>query len=237
MIRRVTTAYLGFALLTGCSFNPFTMQDHHLTGSPLATGIGAGIGAGSTALLRAPAPLVAAAGIGGGAIGYYATTVRFAAGNIIQAGGQVYTEGEYVGITIPSDQLFEPNTADFLPQAKPILESTVAVLEHYPDSGILVSGNTSGFASSKFELRLSEKRAKQVAGYLWANGINNFKKNSSNMRKLRYTGYGNYFPIATDQTLDGIRTNSRIQITAYPSSSELGLDKKGKAFDNIGSMD
>ena len=234
MTWRLFIVSLGLLLLFGCSYNPFA-PNNHLTGSPLGTAVGAGVGAGSTALLRAPAPLVAAAGIGGGAIGYYVTTVRFAAGNIIQAGGQIYTEGDYLGIYVPTDQLFEPNTADFLPQATPILDSIVAVLQHYPDSGVLISGNTSGFAGAKFEQRLSEKRAKQVAGYLWANGISNFKNQSIEIRKLRYVGYGSYFPIATDQTLDGLRSNSRIQITAYPSDCDL--NSKGKAFDNIGAID
>src|SRR3990167_441720 len=87
MTRCLFVACLGFILLSGCSLNnPFT-TNNHLTGSPIGTAIGAGAGAGTMALLKAPTPLIVAAGLGGGAIGYYVTSLRFASGGIIQAGG------------------------------------------------------------------------------------------------------------------------------------------------------
>src|SRR5437868_15440163 len=106
-------------LLSSCSYNPF-IRNNHTTGSPAGAAIGAAAGAGSVALLGGPKALIALAGLGGGAIGYYVTTLRFDSGGVIESGGQVYKLGDFVGIDIPSDKLFEPNTADFLPQAGPI---------------------------------------------------------------------------------------------------------------------
>lgn len=223
-------------LLTSCTFNPFS-NNNHLTGSPAGAAVGAGIGAGATALLNAPKSIIALTGLGGGALGYYMTTQRFDAGGIIQAGGQVYKVGDYVGIYIPSDKIFEPNTADFLPQSGPILDSAVAVLERHPNNNIIVSGNTAGFDRMKRENRLSRERAKQVAAYLWSQGINNFKDPGIHTRKLNYVGYGDFFPIATKLTNDGLRTNSRIQIVSYPSDADLGLDSHHLTMANIGSME
>jgi len=233
---RLLAAGFFFALVTSCSYNPF-IANNHTTGSVASTAIGAGIGFGTTALLSAPRPVVGLATLGGGALGYYVSTQRFAAGGIIQAGGQVYQVGDYVGIDIPTEKLFEPNSDEFLPQATPILESVEEVLERYPNNNILVSGNSSGFSSNKYEQPLTEARARQVTAYLWAHGINQFQGNSNNMRKLTYVGYGSHVPIANNLTNKGIRANSRIQITSYPSGSQLLGGKGCRAFANIGAND
>jgi outer membrane protein OmpA-like peptidoglycan-associated protein len=230
----VTLTLIFFLLfLAGCTFNPFT-TNNRTTGSATGALVGAGAGAGGVALLGGSKPLMALAGVGGGAIGYYVTTLRYDSGGIIQSGGQVYQVGEFVGIYIPTDKLFEPNTNDFLPQAGPILDSTAQVLKRYPNNNIIISGNTSGFYRSRWELKLSEKRAQKVASYLWNAGINQFKNQSIEMRKLNYVGYGDYLPISSDYTNEGIRQNSRIQITSYPSNQVLGLDKRKTAVYNVG---
>lgn len=234
---RVTGALiLSLLFLSGCTFNPFT-TNNHTTGSPAGAVVGAGAGAGGVALLGGSKTLMVLAGLGGGAVGYYVTTLRYESGGIIQSGGQVYQVGEFIGIYIPTDKLFEPNTADFIPQAVPILESTVTVLKRNPNNNIIISGNTSGFYRSRWELSLSEKRAQKVASYLWNAGINQFKDQSIETRKLNYVGYGDYLPIANDYTNEGIRQNSRIQITSYPSNCDLGLDKRQVAVYNVGAVD
>jgi len=222
--------------LTSCSYNPF-IANNHTTGSPLAALIGAGIGAGGVAALQGPKPVIVLAGLGGGALGYYTTTLRYDAGGIIEAGGQVYTVGNFVGIYVPTDKLFEPNTANLLPHTDYLLDSIADVLARYPSNNILISGNTSGFSRPRWEVRLSEERAKKVAAYLWNAGINQFQGTSTDLRKLTYVGYGDYFPLASDYSNQGIRENSRIQITAYPSTCDLGLDKRHLAMRNYGGLE
>lgn len=231
----IGTLVCSIALLTSCTYNPF-IGDNHTTGSPAGAVIGAAAGAGGVALFTSYKPLMVAAGIGGGMIGYYVTTLRYDAGGVMQGGGQVYKVGDYVGIEIPTDKLFEPNTAEFLPQAAPILDSAANVLQRTPNNNIVISGNTSGFSMARWEQKLSEDRAEKVAAYLWNAGVNNFKETSNNTRRLNYVGYGNYFPIATNLTNDGIRANSRIQITSYPSSCDLQLGKRDVAMRNVGAF-
>lgn len=224
-----------FSLLTGCTFNPFTLNNK-TTGTATGALAGAGIGAGGVALLGGSKPMMVLAGLGGGALGYYMTTLRYESGGIIQSAGQVYEVGDLIGIYIPSDQLFEANTADFLPQASAILDSTATVLKRKPNNNILISGNTSGFYRSRWERKLSERRAQKVAAYLWNAGVNQFKDQSIELRKLNYVGYGDYFPIAQKYTNEGIRENSRIQITSYPNDCDLGLDKRHVALYNEGGL-
>ena len=211
-------------LLSACTYNPF-VSDNHTTGSATGTAVGAAAGVGGVALLGGSKPLMVLAGLGGGMLGYYLTTLRHDAGAIVQANGQVYQVGDFVGIYIPTDRLFEPNTAEFIPSAKPILDSAANVLQRFPQNNIIISGNTSGFYRDKWEQRISEKRAQKVAAYFWNAGIVNdgFREQSNELNDLKYqyVGYGDYFPIAQTYTNEGIRTNSRIQIVSYPTTCHL----------------
>lgn len=222
--------------LTSCSVNPFN-NNNEFTGTATGTLIGAGAGAGAAGLLGASKTEMGLAGLAGGALGYYFTSLPFRSGGITHVGGQVFTLGDYVTIEIPSNSLFDVNSSDFTPQAPAILDSAVAVLNRYPNDNIMISGNTSGFYTSKFERKISEDRARQVSAYLWAHGIGNDNFNNPNdnyggpnypkrfTRNLTYVGYGSHFPIASDLTAQGIRQNNRIQITAFPHTSEIKMYK------------
>jgi hypothetical protein len=108
-----------FLLTTGCTY---TGKDNNLSGNAAGTLIG-----GAAGRCRQQPPSVPPARwsleqvLAGMALGYYMSTLRFDAGPIFKAGGDVYTQGEYVGISIPSYKLFEPNSAEFTPQAEPCL--------------------------------------------------------------------------------------------------------------------
>lgn len=225
-------------VLSGCTFNPFSTHNE-LTGRPEGALLGGLIGGGIPALLNAPRAVIALAAVGGAGVGYYVTTLRFASSGIINAGGQVYTLGDSVSITVPTDKLFDSNTDEFLPCTEAILKSILNVLERYPCNNIIISGNSSGFDNHRYEQKLSESRARQVAAYLWAHGINSFMNHGIdlNQRRLTYVGYGNYFPVANDITNCGLRANSHIQITSYPTKAGLHLDKCHKNFTNVGDME
>lgn len=224
-------------MLSSCTFNPFT-TNNDLTGSATGVAVGAAAGAGTAALIGQTTnsgPLIAG-GIVGGALGYYVSSLRFASGGVIQGGGQVFTLGDYATIEIPTDRIFDTNSDELLGDSASVLDSAVTVLRRYPDNNIMVSGNTSGFSGSKWELKLSEARARKVAAYLWAHGISQFQAQSLTTRRLTYTGFGNYFPIANNIRNDSIRQNSRIQITAYPTKTQLHLEKHQRVFDNVGEL-
>lgn len=234
---RATIAFFIILLSIGGCANRGSETDSQTARSAAGAALGAAAAVAGTAALGAPRPLVIGAGIGGAALGYYLTSTNFDAGPINRAGGQIYVQGEYVGVSIPSYVLFETNSADFTPDAEALLDSAVAVLKRYPNNNILVSGNTSGFGSHRYDQNLSTARARQVASYLWAHGINNFKNQNNQMRKLNFVGYGDYFPIANSTKSRNIQKNSRIQITSYPSQVDLKLNKESTVFNNMGGFD
>lgn len=227
---------LGF-FLAACTYNPFQFGNNDTTGSAAGVVIGASAGAGTIAALNGARYPIALAGILGGALGYYSTTLRFAAGGVVQVGGLVYTVGDVVGIYIPTDLLFEVNTSDLTVNAVPALTSAAQVLARYPHHNIIISGNTSGFSRPRREQRLSEERAAKIASFFWNVGINNVDSPPGiHFRSLQYTGYGDLFPIATRHRNDGIRQNSRVQIIAYPSYCDLGIDRQHMVLHNIGGL-
>lgn len=217
---KLVTIFLSISLLlSGCSYNPFIAN--HDTGTPGGFLAGAAAGMGGIALLGSTKILLTLAGLGGGAAGYYATTLRYQAGGIYQAGGSVYSIGNVANIYIPTDQIFEPNTADFLPQAGPVLASLVTVLKRFPQDKILISGNTSGFARQGYEVALSKWRARRIAAYLWEHRIGRGVcpgPTRCTTHQMMFVGQGNFYPVAADYTNNGIRQNSRVQIVAYPGS-------------------
>lgn len=237
----IVTPLLGILLAT-TSCAPIT-ETTPPTGKNVAGTLGgAAVGAGVTAALNAPAPVVGVAGVAGASLGYYLTTLSFSAGGIIRGGGKVYTVGQYLTIEYPSDNLFDANTNEFLDNAEPVLNSIASVLARYPEHNLIISADTSGFGTGQWDQKLSQARAEQVASYLWMHGITNTLPNpvTGRTRRLIYVGYGDHFPIANTIRLSGIRANSRIQIVAYPFDEVLHWDtaqKSFKLFDNIGAVD
>ncbi|HVY53793.1 MAG TPA: hypothetical protein VHA13_04675, partial [Gammaproteobacteria bacterium] len=124
-MRSVTILISILFLLTGCSNQP--RSNDQMARNTAGATLGTAAAIAGTAALGAPRPLVIGAGIGGAALGYYLTTMRFDAGPIYRAGGEVYTQGEYAGVSIPAYRLFEPNSSDLLPQGEALLDSAIAV--------------------------------------------------------------------------------------------------------------
>lgn len=237
MEQRITALFLIILLsVAGCT--PVTRSDPP-TGSYAGPVIGGAAGAALAGVFNASRTYLWVGGLAGAGLGYYFTSLRFDSGSIIHAGGQVFTVGQVVTIEVPSDRLFDTNTADFLPGTDPILDSMASVLARYPGNNIMISANTSGFGTAKDEQALSEERARQVAGYLWAHGVTgvtdqNVGSTRFDKKRHIYVGYGSYFPIANTIRLKGIRQNSRIQITAYPTDTQLQGEGCSSVFNNIG---
>jgi outer membrane protein OmpA-like peptidoglycan-associated protein len=238
--RLKTLFFCSLLTIAGCA--PMSEADPP-TGNLLGTTIGGVGGASVAAILGASKPTIAVAGIAGAGLGYYMSTLRFSGSGIIAAGGKVYAIGDYLVIDIPTDAVFDPNTAEFLPAADPVLESLVSVLNRYSGHNIFISGNTSGSWTERFERKMSECRASQIASYLWAHGITNSPRlNTDSLvppksQHFIYVGYGDNFPIGNKFHLKGIRANSRIQIVASPSQAALHWDQQHnnfKKFDNVG---
>jgi len=219
--------------LVSCSYNPFN-RNNHLTGDAVGTAAGGLAGFSIASAAGASDAVIGLSTFGGASIGYYMTTLRFAAAGVYEAGGQVFTLGDYVTIEIPAARVFDSNSTYLLPEGKDALRSAAKVLARFNCQNVLVSGNSSGFGTSKLEKKMTTERAKVASQFLWSNGVSSFLHTTNQPRNLTYVGYGNYFPVANDITNEGLRANSRIQITAYPSKDQLLINEKKQAFSNMG---
>lgn len=99
---------------------------------------------------------------------------------------------------------FHPNTAQIKPSSNNELERIQLFLSENPRLVVEIGAHTNGYPSHAAAIQLSAQRAKAVADYLIAKGL---EKN-----RIRYRGYGKTRPLATNDTLEGRRMNQRIEL-------------------------
>lgn len=196
-------------LVTGCTtINPYTGEQQ-----TSRTTTGAGVGAVGGALLGG------ALGGGRGAIfGALAGGVAGAAvGNSMDrqdamlrqrlrgTGVQVMRTSDGIQLVLASDVTFSKSSSDIKSSFFKTLESVAIVLHKFNDTNIIISGYTSNTGTAAFNQQLSERRARSVGDYLASQGIN---------RKRIFTqGFGQRYPIASNDTVKGRRLNRRVVIT------------------------
>src|SRR6266487_3682722 len=86
-------------------------------------------------------------------------------------GAEVNRVGEGIELTFNSALLFKINSSELSDSAKTELNKLADVFTKYPDTNILVEGHTDDTGTDEFNMALSEKRAKSVAGFLQAKGL------------------------------------------------------------------
>lgn len=98
---------------------------------------------------------------------------------------------------------FEYNDYKLLPDSYSELNRLVKLMKDNPTLVVEISGHTDSIGSSYYNINLSLKRAQEVASYLIANGID---KN-----RLLIRGFGEKFPIQSNETEDGRKMNRRVE--------------------------
>lgn len=112
--------------------------------------------------------------------------------------------GETVTIVVPSDKLFNPDSANVSANGNFILTSIVEYMRGYEVVFMKVSGFTDACGSFLRDRVLSEKQAQRVARYLAQNKIDT---------RIIYTeGFGPERPVANSDTPAGAAVNRRIEI-------------------------
>jgi outer membrane protein OmpA-like peptidoglycan-associated protein len=202
-------------LLTGCG------ASNALKGGAIGAGAGGAVGAvighqfGNTAL----GAIIGAAigGTAGGLIGRHMDKQAEEMRNDLK-GAKVERVGEGIKITFNSGILFDVNKFDLQPAAKTNIENLVKVLQKYPDSNILVEGDTDSTGSYDLNQMLSERRAQAVSDYQKSLGIA--------PARLQTIGLGKTNPVASNKTEEGRRQNRRVEIAIFAN------DKLKKAAEN-----
>ncbi len=98
---------------------------------------------------------------------------------------------------------FEFNSANLTKESFSILLNALQVLTEHPEMQVEIQGHSDNIGSNDYNLILSEKRAKVVRDYLFANGIN--------PDRLEAKGIGESDPVADNNTIEGRTLNRRIE--------------------------
>ncbi len=84
------------------------------------------------------------------------------------------------------------------------LETAAAILAKYPNFMIEIIGHTDAVGKAENNQILSEKRAKAC--------LDNFILNGIDQNRLKFSGKGEAKPIADNNTIEGRKTNRRVEI-------------------------
>jgi outer membrane protein OmpA-like peptidoglycan-associated protein len=99
---------------------------------------------------------------------------------------------------------FETDSFRILQQSESELQNLVAFLANNKDLKVEIQGHTDSSGNAENNRILSERRAKSVVDYLVKNGIV--------IRRLKFGGYGDKVPIASNDTPEGRLLNRRTTI-------------------------
>lgn len=214
---------LALSLLAGCASaapreprqrEPYvTKHDRTWKGA----GIGAAAGAAGAVLAgkREADEILVGAAIGavvGGGVGAYMDHQQEKLARI--PGTTVERVGEdTLLVHFNSDVLFDVNSATLDSDGRATLEDVAGVLEEYPKTAVVVQGHTDATGSEEHNQALSERRATSVRGYLAGRGVD--------ADRLAAIGYGEGYPVASNDSESGRRQNRRVDILLKANAGPL----------------
>jgi outer membrane protein OmpA-like peptidoglycan-associated protein len=111
------------------------------------------------------------------------------------------------------DVLFEKNRSRLLVGAMRSIDNLVAFLKENPDRKVLIAGYMDDSKSSSYNLDLSLRRATSVSDMLVVNGIDK--------SRIVTKGYGERFPVASNDTAIGKIQNRRVEIIILNEGEEI----------------
>jgi outer membrane protein OmpA-like peptidoglycan-associated protein len=115
--------------------------------------------------------------------------------------------GEGIKITFDSGILFETNSSSLQSVARGNIESLVKILNKYPDTNILIEGDTDNTGTHEYNQALSERRAQAVASYQTSLGIDG--------ARISTVGLGETNPVASNDTDYGRQLNRRVEVAIF----------------------
>ena len=122
-------------------------------------------------------------------------------------------------ITVVGDLLFDSGKAKIRTEAYPLLGKIAKVLEeNVPRNNVGIEGYTDDrpikYSGWKSNWELSSARALSVLHYL-------VNEKGISPDRLQATGYGEYHPVASNDTKDGRQLNRRVEIVILPQLTKV----------------
>jgi outer membrane protein OmpA-like peptidoglycan-associated protein len=203
--------------LSGCVTDPYTGEQRiskTALGGIFGAGVGAGVAAGIAALAGKDAAKAAMIGagvgaLGGGAVGAYmdvqdAKLRRFLEGT----GVRVVRNGNEITLVMPSNITFATDSATLSPDFGDVMHAVALVLIEYDKTIIEVMGHTDSTGSDAHNLDLSRRRASTVGNHLIGEGVMS--------ARVLTAGFGEQYPVSTNDTTEGRRLNRRVELRLSP---------------------
>jgi outer membrane protein OmpA-like peptidoglycan-associated protein len=200
--------------LAACADNPYQRT---MAGAGLGGATGAGIG---YAINKGKGAAIGGAigALAGGAIGNYMDRQQQA---LEQSLAQERSQGSLnivrqpdnsIRLDMPSEVLFDFDSAAIKPSFAPSLGKVANVLQQYPDTNIKVVGYTDSVGSDQYNMGLSQRRAQSVANYLASQGVTS--------QRLATEGMGKQNPRASNATEAGRQQNRRVEMFIQPVAQQ-----------------
>jgi outer membrane protein OmpA-like peptidoglycan-associated protein len=197
------------------TYDPYTGEEKvskATSGSIIGAVGGAAIGAATSSKSdRGKGALIGAAGgaaIGGG-IGYYMDKQEAELRHKLKNSGvSVVRNGDQIELVMPGNITFDSDQASIKPSFTDTLESVSLVLKEFDKTIIQVEGHTDSSGAQSYNQLLSEKRAGSVRDFLLNQGIE--------PKRTRAVGYGERYPITSNDTAAGREQNRRVELTLVP---------------------
>ena len=202
--------------LGGCmTYDPYTGEEktsNATKGSIIGAIGGAAIGAATSSKSdRGKGALIGAASgaaIGGG-VGYYMDKQEAELRRKLEGTGvRVVRNGDEIELVMPGNITFDLNESSIKPSFSGTLESVALVLKEYDKTIIQIEGHTDSSGSDSYNQLLSERRASSVRDFLLNQGIE--------PKRTRAVGYGERYPVASNDTAAGREQNRRVELTRVP---------------------
>ncbi|TQV82914.1 OmpA family protein [Aliikangiella coralliicola] len=144
-------------------------------------------------------------GVIGASIGAYMDSQESKLRESLQnTGVSVQREGDQIRLIMPGNITFATNKSHVQSDFYPVLDSVVTVLKEFDETIVEVQGFTDSTGSWEHNMKLSESRARAVAGYLESGGII--------YQRLVTSGKGPSNPIASNSDAAGRAQNRRVEI-------------------------
>lgn len=171
--------------------------------------VGAGGGALIGGLIGGSTGVLIGAVVGGAAGGIIGNQMDKQAKAIEEAvpGAEVKRVGEGIQVVFDdrSGVNFALNSADLTDAAKSNLNAIAEIFVEFPDSDLFIEGYTDDTGDEKYNLQLSEKRARTVESYLKSQGV-------ANARFESVRGLGEANPRFPNDSKENQAKNRRVEI-------------------------
>lgn len=115
------------------------------------------------------------------------------------------------------DVLFDTDKATLKPGAIPAIDRLTAFLKDAPDRSVEIEGHTDNVGTDEYNQDLSQRRADAVRQALLSRGVT--------PDRIRATGKGESFPIASNDSAGGRQQNRRVEIIIDNPATQRGASR------------